>query len=171
MTCLVFVYGTLKRGCPNSHLLPHGEATAIGSARLVPTTSSLRLVCPPPYYVPFLLSYPPNIDPPSHPPVSIDGEIFAVSPSILEKLDELEGTSRGYYHRVRVSTVGTLQGHTGDDPWLYLRRVPEAEVPHWSSVESVSGYSADLAGRYVRPDDRDPRWRTDLFSILNKQMP
>jgi gamma-glutamylaminecyclotransferase len=125
--------------------------------------------------VPFLLSLP---SPPTEPPRPITGQLFITDAATLTRLDELEGISRGYYQRVKVSTVGTLEAAGGADadapaddtdtvdPWLYVRRVDSDEAPKWASFPSVDRYGGSLVDGYVAPADRDPRWATDMFAVL-----
>ncbi|CAN6314420.1 unnamed protein product [Urochloa humidicola] len=95
---LVFTYGTLKRGFSNHPLLQdlaqRGDASFVGAAV---TASRLPLVCGP-YRVPFLLNLPgeEGAD-------RVAGELYAVTPRGLERLDELEGVSRAHYERLPIA--------------------------------------------------------------------
>ncbi|XP_051121348.1 putative gamma-glutamylcyclotransferase At3g02910 [Andrographis paniculata] len=92
---LIFVYGTLKEGFPNHSLLQDmvatGDVAAHGPRR---TVHRLPLVCGP-YGIPFLLNFPGH----GH---RVSGEIYAVSPAALAKLDELEGILEGHYERLPI---------------------------------------------------------------------
>ncbi|XP_010549850.1 PREDICTED: putative gamma-glutamylcyclotransferase At3g02910 [Tarenaya hassleriana] len=92
---LVFTYGTLKRGFSNhvlmQDLIRSGDASFRGIYR---TLDKFPLVCGP-YRVPFLLNLPGS----GH---RVNGELYAVSPRGLARLDELEGISRGHYVRLQI---------------------------------------------------------------------
>ncbi|XVF42880.1 hypothetical protein PTKIN_Ptkin01aG0401100 [Pterospermum kingtungense] len=97
-TNLIFTYGTLKRGFSNHVLLQDlmrtGDAVFKGTYR---TVDKYPLVCGP-YRVPFLLNMPGS----GH---RVTGELYAVSARGLDRVDELEGTSRGHYERLPIQLV------------------------------------------------------------------
>ena len=109
----VFVYGTLKRGGCNHHLLT-GQRFITG-ARTLPV-----------YRLYDLGGYPGMVI--ADPGVSIAGEIWQVSAPCLAALDELESVDEGEYTRERV-----LLAAPDNDPavegYLYARPVAgRAEV-------------------------------------------
>jgi gamma-glutamylaminecyclotransferase len=89
---LAFVYGTLKHGFSNHWLIEDvvgaGHAHFLGVAK---TKQRFPLVCGP-FQVPFLLNMPNS-------GLQVEGELYAVDQSALERLDELEGVSKGHYQR------------------------------------------------------------------------
>lgn len=80
----VFVYGTLKRGFPNSHLLKDAEM-----AGHFETEEKYPLVVGGEFYSPYLL----NIEGKGH---NVRGEVYRVDDDMLEKLDELERVGVNY---------------------------------------------------------------------------
>ena len=81
-TDLVFVYGTLKAGKPNHHLLAGARLWMIGK-----TAKRFRMYCN--GYFPMI-----TLDREGYP---IRGEVYQVTPQILERLDRLEGVPHHYY--------------------------------------------------------------------------
>ncbi|EPS61870.1 hypothetical protein M569_12924 [Genlisea aurea] len=143
---LIFTYGTLKRGFANHCLLDDlistGDAAFVASGA---TVHALPLVCGP-YRVPFLLNFPGLGN-------RVYGEIYAVSPAALIRIDDLEGVSRGHYERLPIE----IEEATGE------RRSAEAYFAHSSYAEALgrrSGdemykcYSEKVASGYVRRRDR-----------------
>ncbi|KAK4761631.1 hypothetical protein SAY87_029515 [Trapa incisa] len=88
----VFTYGTLKKGFANHRLMQDlissNDAVYLGRYS---TERSFPLVCGP-YGIPFLINLPGE----GH---RVSGELYAVSPYGLSRVDVLEGTSVGYYER------------------------------------------------------------------------
>ncbi len=84
-TKLIFVYGTLKRGCSNHHFLTDQEF--IGEARTVP---GFRL---------HELGGHPGLVPNALDRDGVVGEIWAVDEAALGRLDGLEGLDQGIYRR------------------------------------------------------------------------
>ena len=104
----VFVYGTLKRGCLNHHLLAGQKF--LGEARSAPG-----------YTLHSLGDYPGMVRSAdaSH---YVIGEIWAVDAAGLAALDELEGVVEGLYERVPIRLAPPL----ADQPvetYLYLRNL------------------------------------------------
>ncbi len=85
MSHRVFVYGTLKRGCPNNPLLEGSEF--LGEAVTVPTCKMVT-------YRMVEISFPVIMPDPSGKPVA--GEIYAVDDATLARLDQLEREGRSY---------------------------------------------------------------------------
>lgn len=82
---LVFVYGTLKRGGSNHHYL-RGQSF-VGEARTVP---GFRL---------YVVADYPGMVPDAADTDGVAGEVWAVDPAALVRLDELEGVEEGLYVR------------------------------------------------------------------------
>lgn len=89
MNTLIFVYGTLKRGCSNHDQLAGqtfvGEATTTPGYRLFQVT-----------VYPGMISQPGAAD-------RILGEVWSVDPEHLKRLDDFEGVAEGIYRRELVS--------------------------------------------------------------------
>ena len=79
----------------------------------------------------------------------INGEIYAVSPEMLQRLDELEGIATGFYVRKEIS----LTKSSGDSirAWCYLKHNPSAEL---RALQKHDTYTKELHAQYVRPDMR-----------------
>ncbi|XP_065037616.1 putative gamma-glutamylcyclotransferase At3g02910 [Musa acuminata AAA Group] len=147
---MVFTYGTLKRGFANHGLMQDlirtGDAAFVGTAH---TAGRLPLVCGP-YRVPFLLDLPGAGE-------HVFGELYAVSPRALARMDDLEGTRNGHYERLPISVVVDGEG----------QKEAEAEVEAYYAHRSYAGvmwrrcgemgykvYSEKEAKGYVRRKDR-----------------
>ena len=85
---LLFVYGTLKRGCSNHHFLT--DQKFIGEARTVP---GFRL---------HELGGHPGMVPNATDRDGVVGEVWAVDDAALIRLDGLEGVEEGLYRRETV---------------------------------------------------------------------
>jgi gamma-glutamylaminecyclotransferase len=175
---LVFTYGTLKRGFSNHALLQElsraGDASFVGAAV---TASRLPLVCGP-YRVPFLLNLPGDEEAGAG-GSRVAGELYAVTPRGLARLDELEGVSRGHYERLPVAVdlaaaaaaeEGEGEGGGGgararvDAVAYYAHRDYAAALWRRSGGEGYPEYSHDVARGYVRRKDR-PQGQTFLEQI------
>lgn len=84
----VFVYGTLKRGGSNHHLMAGQQFVATAKTQPVYKLYSLG-------------DYPALIDAPLD-GRAIEGEIWTVDTNCLTKLDRLEGLEEGLYKRVLI---------------------------------------------------------------------
>jgi gamma-glutamylcyclotransferase (GGCT)/AIG2-like uncharacterized protein YtfP len=104
---LVFVYGTLKRGCSNHHYLAGQEF--IGGAATVPG-----------YALYDLGGYPGMVALAGSPGVT--GEVWSVDGGCLASLDELEGLAEGLYVRQAVPLVAPFATRR-IEAYLYLRGV------------------------------------------------
>lgn len=82
---LIFVYGTLKRGCSNHHFL--SDQKFVGAARTVP---GFRL---------YELGGHPGMVPKDDDHAGVSGEIWEVDEAALVRLDALEGLDEGLYRR------------------------------------------------------------------------
>lgn len=85
MNTLVFVYGTLKRGCTN-HCFLHDQKF-VGHARTVPG------------YTLYDLGGFPGITPEAADANGVSGEVWSVGPDALLRLDAFEGVNEGLYRR------------------------------------------------------------------------
>lgn len=103
---LVFVYGTLKRGCDNhSHL---SGQRFIGEARTVPGHVLYELT-----------GYPGMVAEPGS-DTCVVGELWEVDAAALVGLDLLEGVAEGLYRRARVALAGPHDG-LETETYFYLR--------------------------------------------------
>jgi len=105
---LVFVYGTLKRGCCNHHYLD-GQAF-LGAARTAPGFELFDLG-----------GHPGMVARPGG-PTCVGGEVWAVDAACLERLDVLEGTAEGIYRRGAVPLPGPF-AERGVEAYFYLGNV------------------------------------------------
>ena len=85
MSTLLFVYGTLKRGCSNHRFLD-GQ-TFVGPART------------PPGYRLFDFGGYPGIVPVAEDHDGVTGEVWSVDEMALQRLDHFEGVHEGLYRR------------------------------------------------------------------------
>jgi gamma-glutamylcyclotransferase (GGCT)/AIG2-like uncharacterized protein YtfP len=85
MNTLLFVYGTLKRGCSNHHQL--ASQTFVGAARTIPGFSL------------FDLGGYPGIAAKPDDRAGVVGEVWSVDAAALEELDRFEGVHEGLYRR------------------------------------------------------------------------
>ncbi len=95
---LIFVYGTLKRGCSN-----HGELAGqrfVAEARTLP---GYRLFDVGGY--PGLVPWPGDRE-------GVSGEIWSVDPTTLARLDRFEGTDSGLYSREPILLQAPYSGET-----------------------------------------------------------
>ncbi|KAF6136077.1 hypothetical protein GIB67_000481 [Kingdonia uniflora] len=145
---LIFTYGTLKQDFPNHPLIQSliltGDANYLGVHH---TLHKYPLVCGP-HRVPFLL----NFQGQGH---HIRGELYSVSKHGLDRMDELEGTSRGHYERLPVDLV-TVEGDkvVGAEAY-YGHRSYAMELWRRNGEKGFCEYSEDKAKGYVRRGDRD----------------
>ncbi|KAI3471316.1 hypothetical protein Pfo_027979 [Paulownia fortunei] len=156
---LIFTYGTLKQGFSNHPLLQDmmatGDATFLGSYR---TLHRLPLVCGP-YRVPFLLNLPGR----GH---RVSGELYAVSPTALAKMDELEGVSGGHYERLPIEIEIELQGDekAASVEAYYAHRSYAEALWKRNGEEGYNCYTEKVARGYVKRKDR-PQHLTFLDQI------
>ncbi|EFH58519.1 UPF0131 protein At3g02910 [Arabidopsis lyrata subsp. lyrata] len=152
-TTLVFTYGTLKRGFSNhvlmQDLIRSGDASFKG---VYQTLDKYPLVCGP-YRVPFLLNKPGS----GH---HVTGELYAVSPRGLSRLDELEGISRGHYVRqqIRLAAAEDLETETSSSSCVveayYAHKSYEEELWKRNRGRSFGAYTENEARGYVKRNDR-----------------
>ncbi|MEO7412005.1 MAG: gamma-glutamylcyclotransferase family protein [Opitutaceae bacterium] len=108
---LVFVYGTLKRGCSNQAYLAGQEF--VGEA------------CTPPGFQLYELNgYPGMIAEDTPTAQGVSGEIWSVDAPALLQLDQLEGLAEGLYRRQRVPLLPPFHDHSVE-AYLYARTVAD----------------------------------------------
>lgn len=105
---LIFVYGTLKRGCSNHHYLAGQKF--LGDARTAPGFQLYDLG-----------GYPGMIASAGD-REGVTGEIWSVDTSALKKLDALEGLAEGLYRRKPVPVLPPFADR-GVEAYLYARSV------------------------------------------------
>ena len=105
---LIFVYGTLKRGCGNHHFLA-GQKFA-GEAHTAP---GFRL---------FDLGGHPGMVLQPDDREGVAGEIWSVDDACLVRLDALEGIAEGLYHREAVPLLAPDAGR-GIEAYVYPHSV------------------------------------------------
>jgi gamma-glutamylaminecyclotransferase len=148
---ILFIYGTLKKGFPNYHILSEfilsGDVSHLSLSAA--TTIPYPLVVGP-IAVPFLLPFPSAAG--SH---IVSGELISVSPRALSALDDLEGVSVGHYERRPV--VVEVEDGAEMEVEAYFAHRSYAEVM-WrrSGEEAIREYTQRMALEYVKPEDRTP---------------
>jgi gamma-glutamylaminecyclotransferase len=105
---LIFVYGTLKRGCSNHHYLA-GQAF-VGEAR---TASGYCL---------FELDGFPGMVARAGDREGVSGEVWSVDAGCLARLDMLEGLAEGLYRREPVSLLAPFATHSVE-AYIYAHSV------------------------------------------------
>ncbi len=116
MGALLFVYGTLKRGCRNHRLL--AGQTFVGPARTVPG------------FTLYDLGGYPGIAPAPGETAGVVGELWAIDAAALARLDAFEGVHEGLYRRAPISLQvppGAAAAATAD---AYFPAVSLAGRPH-----------------------------------------
>jgi len=149
---LVFLYGTLKRGFPNSEFLPTGvefvdEATTHDAMHL----SVGR------YGIPYLL--PSGVGSGLQ---HVHGEVFRVDRQALATLDGFEGVGQGFYDRVAVVVMCKNQERRNQTAWCYVRSAQNSG-PEWAREDtletlarrpSISEYTRIEARAFVARNER-----------------
>lgn len=107
----VFVYGTLRRGCRNHHLLQ--GAQCLGLALTVEAYALFVGQCP------YVQRKPPDL---SLPLIRITGEVYMVDAATFAALDELEDHPHDY---CRELVDAELQDGKRVPAWLYFHPEPE----------------------------------------------
>ncbi|KAI1713453.1 gamma-glutamyl cyclotransferase, AIG2-like domain-containing protein [Ditylenchus destructor] len=142
---LVFVYGTLKTGEPNHHVLTDpstGQYRLVGRAQ---TVTNFPLIIGSEFNIPFLLNCPGK-------GFLVEGEAYAVDAKKFEALDELEAHPHFY---CREEHYVKLEDESLVKVWIYL-------LPTWQEklfneeTQMLVSYSNDgphgrkYVARYVR---------------------
>lgn len=126
MNTLLFVYGTLKRGCSN-HRQMAGQ-TFIGAART-----------PPGYRLYDLGGYPGIAAKPDDRD-GVAGEVWSVDEAALQRLDHFEGVHEGLYRRAPISL---LHPFTNQDVHAYISVLTVTDRPEvgaeWIEPEPLRG--------------------------------
>ena len=136
MPHLVFVYGTLKRGFPNHHVMQAG--TFLGEAR---TLERYPMIVQGHHFSPVMLPEPGS----GH---RIIGEIWEVDDALLTVLDRLESVHlpTGYIRE----TIKVEMAGRSFDAQVYFKARDRVEIVH-------SEPHADYQDRrYIRAADRKP---------------
>lgn len=159
-TAYAFVYGTLKKGFSNHWLMEDvvakGHARFLGTAR---TKEKFPMVCGP-YQVPFLIDLPST----GH---HVRGELYEVDCHAIERLDELEGVSKGNYVR-RSIVLSDLQLEPDYSNSVDLIAHAYFAAPSYASrlavAPHIEAFTEKESATYVRRKDR-PQNRTFLQHI------
>ena len=107
---LLFVYGTLKRGCCNHRHL--ADQKFIGVARTAPGYRLFELGG-----YPGLVSHPADLE-------GVTGEVWSVDATALRRLDDFEGVTEGLYRR---------------EPLPLLAPFSDAKVDAYVFAQSIAG--------------------------------
>lgn len=105
---LLFVYGTLKRGCSNHHFLTGQEF--VGEAQTAPGFRLFELSGHP-----GMVARPEDRD-------GVAGEVWAVDAEALVRLDGLEGLAEGMYRRAVVPLREPF-ANRGIEGYIYNRSI------------------------------------------------
>lgn len=132
---LVFVYGTLKRGHGNYHLLE--ASTYIGQAL---TMESFTLYGD---GIPYCCRE-------GHAPLPVRGELYRVSDEALARLDRLEGVPH-HYQRTTVLTISPLG--FAQDAFIYTKDKLHYKA-HLCPVKDGAYYFGELSTRSLELGDR-----------------
>jgi len=110
--CLLFVYGSLKRGYEL-----HDELTRQRFLNEATTTPNFRLFnCG---------TYPGMVKVVSE-GRSVKGEVYGVTSACLDRLDQIEGVSEGYYIRTHIPLMAPFDAF---EVWGYLYQQPTEHLP------------------------------------------
>uniref|UniRef100_A0A7S3LU12 Gamma-glutamylcyclotransferase family protein n=1 Tax=Palpitomonas bilix TaxID=652834 RepID=A0A7S3LU12_9EUKA len=153
---LVFVYGTLKRGFFNHHLLQ--KEGAVYKCDGI-TAEEYPLRCDK-YFVPFLLN-----DAGSG--KKVRGEVYSVTDAVLADLDELEKVPI-YYERkvVKVEDAKQNENEAAFDCFVYFRTssAPSLSSPHSNGRVFAEYAIEDHRAHYVPRHQREELLVVDEFS-------
>lgn len=134
---LVFVYGTLKQGFANHHLLT--DSALQGRVR---TLQAFPLVIAGPWYAPSMLD-----DPGAG--AQVVGELYLVDAQTLAALDQLErvGQAGGYIRR-RLWVADLEQLANSSEAYAYVKPLPFLEQIHQTDLAVYEDR------RYIAPHQR-----------------
>uniref|UniRef100_A0A0G4HRR3 Gamma-glutamylcyclotransferase family protein n=1 Tax=Chromera velia CCMP2878 TaxID=1169474 RepID=A0A0G4HRR3_9ALVE len=146
---LVFVYGTLKTGQPNHHVMKRLGAVKLGDAQ---TERRHRLVVGGPYNIPYM--FPPlhEGDNGSGGEQRVDGEVYEVDANAIDFLDEFESAPVMYERKqIALQSVPAplpketvIEGYVLNPSFHLFKELQQ--------LEPISSY-ADK-GEYIPPDSR-----------------
>ncbi|CAD6187992.1 unnamed protein product [Caenorhabditis auriculariae] len=157
---LVFVYGTLKSGEPNHHVM---SATA-GTHRFISngtTVDKFPLIISTQFNIPFLLHKPGEGN-------KIEGEVYEVDGVKLAVLDELEAYPT-LYDRKEIKIKLSADGNTVAASLYLLKRWREELVtsgtPYLTNYSSNGPHGRQYVDRYVRAKEiiDDHTSKTNLY--------
>jgi gamma-glutamylcyclotransferase (GGCT)/AIG2-like uncharacterized protein YtfP len=117
---LIFVYGTLRLGHSNHHLLKDANSYGIGNTA---EAYSMYLISGYPYVTSF------------EPRYSIVGELYAINSGTLSVLDKMEGHPRHYERR----EVSVIVGENQFTAWMYFKDPPGVLVPNGDFSKTAYG--------------------------------
>jgi len=155
---LVFVYGTLKSGEPNSGVMMDvetGQATLIGKAQ---TLEKYPLIIASKFNIPFLLLHPGN----GH---IIEGEVYTVDDRKLALLDEFE--AHPHFYLRNKYPVKMINNGSQMEVWIYLLPTWRDELFNGTTTAMYSSYSSigEHGLEYVPIDDVEDHDR--LYACLD----
>ena len=121
---LVFVYGTLRKGCHNNHCL--GDAIFVGIAK---TVEKYGFFLEPEYGISFAAKRKDGRV------VNVVGEVYKVNDMTLRNLDTLEGHPEAYKRSLVQVDIEGNNGNSRKLAWMYL--YPEERIyPQWRFIET-----------------------------------
>lgn len=151
---LLFVYGTLKKGFPNQHVMPI-TTTYLGTAT---TVSKWPLVVDPIMSIPFLLDFPH-----SNQAKFVTGELYKADSQALEFLDSFEGVSSRFYKRISITVTSVIEENPNMQQFSAFAYFRDSGGPEWSkewtpeklaTLPMLDSYSLECSKSYVKPDLR-----------------
>ncbi|XP_071942372.1 putative gamma-glutamylcyclotransferase CG2811 [Antedon mediterranea] len=159
---LSFVYGTLKRGQPNHHLLQNpsnGKGKYLGTAK---TYEKWPLVVGSRHNIPYILDCPGK----GH---NVMGEVFEIDNTMLAALDRLEGHPI-YYQRtdIKVTLVQDADGNPlqNQTPITCMFYVLRNFKDHMMELPFIEEYKNGIPLKYNPHSDRDEDdHRVDVMHI------
>lgn len=119
---LVFVYGTLRSGHSNHHLMKGANSYGVGNTA---ENYSMYLISGYPYVTSFEPRYP------------IIGELYGIDGGTLSVLDKMEGHPRHYERR----EVSVIVGGNQYTAWMYFKDPPGVLVPNGDFSTTAYGES------------------------------
>ncbi|KAF3326237.1 putative gamma-glutamylcyclotransferase [Carex littledalei] len=147
---ILFIYGTLKKGFPNYHILSDfilsGDVSLLSPSTATTTTPYPLVVGP--LAVPFLLPLPSSTG-----SNLVSGELVSVSPRALSALDDLEGVSVGHYER-RPVMVKVKDGAEVEVEAYFAHRSYAEVMWRRSGEKGIGEYTDEMALEYVKPEER-----------------
>ncbi|XP_013395289.1 gamma-glutamylaminecyclotransferase-like isoform X2 [Lingula anatina] len=153
----VFVYGTLKRGEPNHHVMTNtenGTAKFVGEGK---TTESWPLVIASKYNIPFLLHCKGKGQ-------LVIGEVYDVDDEKMKELDLLEEYPK-FYNRIKIPVyiLKDKDDDFGNDTdvlcWVYIleKFKPHLlELPFLSNYSSKGEHGLEFCIDATHPESADP---------------